>query len=786
MNKIDFDVINGQLDARTVVPQWLPGGKTSGQEWVVRNPTRNDTKPGSFSVNLATGKWGNFATGDEGGDLVSLYAYIFHANDNGKAARELAESGGIIIDQVARQQAAQKVAQINEHQPKIIMPVPTGAPEPNFNNFRFGMPSHVWPYYDTKGNVLLYVCRFDHEDGSKDVVPYSWCEHHNKPARWTWRGITGSSKRPIYGLDRLAAMPDADVLVVEGEKTADAGQRLMLDHCAVVSWLGGSGTADKISLHPLRGRRVILWPDFDSKTYKDEHPNAGELMPMHEQPGMKAMLEIAKGLSGIASEIVMVGYTPGGQFDDTWDLADAEAQGWDKTNVMQYMGLHAGDPWHIAGQQAPEPTLAPAMDAQNDNEPPAPSYLPLAANVNPFGWPHMTDKGQPMNTVENLKYMLDQYGILCRYNQISKQVEVAVPGSSYTADNAGNCAMSEIISICARNRMPKSDLDGYIKLLADGNSYNPVVDWINSKPWDGTSRIPALLDTITASIDPNLKNALLYRWLLSAVAAVYKPHGFSAHGVLVFTGEQGLGKTSWFKRLVPEEMNVTLDGAIVDPSNKDAIINVVSHWLVELGELDATFRKSDVARLKAFVTVAVDKLRQPYDRKPSSYQRRTVFFASVNEDRYLVDDTGNRRWWTVPVKSVDYQHNIDMQQVWAELLTHYQSGEQYWLTRQENEMLNNLNSEHEAVDPVEEMILKHFNWDMPALGDDMTASEVLIAIGFDRPTKAQATHASKVLQRLTGAPPHRTGKGRFFRMPALSGTSGGYGGYSPSYTGGAF
>jgi len=258
------------------------------------------------------------------------------------------------------------------------------------------------------------------------------------------------------------------------------------------------------------------------------------------------------------------------------------------------------------------------------------------------------------------------------------------------------------------------------------------------------------------------------------VAAVYKPHGFTSHGVLVFTGEQGQGKTSWVKSLVPIELGAVLEGASIDPSNKDTVINAVSHWLVELGELDATFRKADIARLKSFITLAADKLRRPYDRIESEYQRRTVFFASVNEPRYLVDDTGNRRWWTVLVLSVNYQHGLDMQQVWAELLTHYNAGAQHWLTADEHQQLNELNEAHEQVDPVEEMILRRFDWSNTRATSyvNMTATDVLLACGYDKPNKGQATHTSKVLRKLTGAEPVRYGSGRFFKVPPKLGAAG--------------
>jgi hypothetical protein len=80
--------------AETVVSRWLPDGKREGTEWVALNPTRSDSRKGSFKVNLKSGKWGDFATGDRGGDLISLAAYI-HRLDQAEAARRVAEMVGV-------------------------------------------------------------------------------------------------------------------------------------------------------------------------------------------------------------------------------------------------------------------------------------------------------------------------------------------------------------------------------------------------------------------------------------------------------------------------------------------------------------------------------------------------------------------------------------------------------------------------------------------------------------------------------------------------------------------
>ena len=96
IGRIDFDAVNREALSRTpaILMDWLPGGKLLGKEYLALNPTRDDRKLGSFSINIVTGKWGDFATGDRGGDLVSLYAYI-HGIGQGESVRELAERLGV-------------------------------------------------------------------------------------------------------------------------------------------------------------------------------------------------------------------------------------------------------------------------------------------------------------------------------------------------------------------------------------------------------------------------------------------------------------------------------------------------------------------------------------------------------------------------------------------------------------------------------------------------------------------------------------------------------------------
>jgi hypothetical protein len=92
MGKINFERINQTALSAfpSLLRRWLPDGRIQGVEWIARNPTRHDRRAGSFKINTRTGKWADFATGDSGGDVVSLAAYL-SGSGQAEAARSLSE-----------------------------------------------------------------------------------------------------------------------------------------------------------------------------------------------------------------------------------------------------------------------------------------------------------------------------------------------------------------------------------------------------------------------------------------------------------------------------------------------------------------------------------------------------------------------------------------------------------------------------------------------------------------------------------------------------------------------
>ena len=373
-------------------------------------------------------------------------------------------------------------------------------------------------------------------------------------------------------------------------------------------------------------------------------------------------------------------------------------------------------------------------------------------------------------TIPNLAYLLAQYGVTVRYNVIKKKTEILLPDLSFTSDNVDNVVMTHLVSLAATNNMATGLVPAYVEALGDRNPYSPVAEWIKGQSWDGRDRLDAILATITPQegFPLELKRTLIYRWLLSCVAAVLMPRGFKARGVLTLQGPQGCGKTSWVMSLVPDavlrESVIKVDHHL-DGNNKDSILTAVSHWIVEIGELDSSFKK-DIARLKGFLTSDQDKLRRPYARGDSEYARRTVFAATVNEHNFLVDMTGNSRWWTIPVTEINFKHGIEMQQVFAQLALDLEQGEQWWLTAEEEKTLELHNKDPRTVSALQERILnvvdlaKAKDSNLPA----MTPTEVLRIIGIDRPTNAQCKECGGILRELFGDSKRINGRDKW-RIP---------------------
>ena len=184
-----------------------------------------------------------------------------------------------------------------------ILPVPADAPAELPRHREYDAPACRWAYRSSAGELLGYVVRWDRPDGKK-ILPATFCEGPTGARQWRWKQFP--SPRPLYGLDRLAARPDAMVLIVEGEKAADAGAALFPEMVVVTS-PGGSKAAGKADWSPLAGRDVRIWPDND------------------EAGGSYGKTVAALATKAGAASVHIVAVPSG--WPEAWDLADPPPEG---------------------------------------------------------------------------------------------------------------------------------------------------------------------------------------------------------------------------------------------------------------------------------------------------------------------------------------------------------------------------------------------------------------------------------------------------------------------------
>ena len=377
--------------------------------------------------------------------------------------------------------------------------------------------------------------------------------------------------------------------------------------------------------------------------------------------------------------------------------------------------------------------------------------------------------GRPKGTIANLEALLAYAGISVKYDEIKKEGIIDVPGRAYCGDDVKNATLGRILSLCAQWGFPSSNVDPFLSEMAARNAVNPVREWILSEPWDGIHRIGNVYDSVVEEkgFPRGFKELLMRKWLVSAAAAAFHPRGFHYRGVLVLIGGQGIGKTTWFRNLAGRDEFFN-EGIGLDPNDKDSLKRAISFWITELGELEGTFKRSDMSALKNFLTRSTDVLRMPWGRRMSEFQRRTVFGATVNQREILIDDTGNSRWWCIPVERMEMVDRRDMQQIWAEVYEdYYMRGTedplgQWWLTKDEEAELARQNWQFEAPNPIEDLLTEGLNWELDrGFWREMTATDALIQAGFvGVPRPGDAMRAARVLRKLTGTTSKRSGHDR--------------------------
>lgn len=248
------------------------------------------------------------------------------------------------------------------------------------------------------------------------------------------------------------------------------------------------------------------------------------------------------------------------------------------------------------------------------------------------------------------------------------------------------------------------------------HSYHPIQDYLNGLTWDGTKRLERLIIDYIGAEDNELNRVMTRKHFTAAVTRVFRP-GCKYDYCLVMTGPEGAGKSTLLNKMGGQWFN----DSITTTEGKEGMEQLRRAWIIEMGEL-SSIKRSDVESVKAYLSKRVDIYRAAYARRTTEHPRHCVFCGTTNEAHFLKGDTGNRRFWVIPVdpnlrKFSDWQDAIDRDrdQLWAEAVHYYKQGEKLYLdARMEVEAKQRqaeYNDDHD--DPLHAMLQKFLDTKLP-------------------------------------------------------------------------
>lgn len=282
---------------------------------------------------------------------------------------------------------------------------------------------------------------------------------------------------------------------------------------------------------------------------------------------------------------------------------------------------------------------------------------------------------KPRLSLDGLATILEQTGFSVRLNVITG--EYVTDGQTPSGRRGNDISLDDMTTLFydlladEYKNVSMHLLEQYIVYLGREHQFNPVLEFLQTLTWDGVDRIQQLYDLLYIT-DDELSKTLVYKWLLQTVALLFNGENrqdpFGADGCLTLKGGQGWSKTSFFRRLGLRQQWFG-EGQKINSFDKDTRRRVITKWISELGEVETTL-KSDIEDLKNFISVPTDEYRLPYGRSDINRPRRASLCATCNSDEFLIDVTGNRRWWTVPITHrVEYDdvQAFDAEQLWAQI-----------------------------------------------------------------------------------------------------------------------
>ena len=315
------------------------------------------------------------------------------------------------------------------------------------------------------------------------------------------------------------------------------------------------------------------------------------------------------------------------------------------------------------------------------------------------------DKPKPTQ-IDRLELFLSTRYVF-RHNMVSGKLEFQYFGKKkwhVMNDFIENSMLRE----CLKGRI-KTNLSSLRNLLYSDfcELYNPFEDYFFNLPAydEKIDYILELANTITTT-KQELWQECFKKWIVAMVGCVLDDKVIN-HTVIVFSGKQGLGKTTWVEKLVPRKLKEYLFSGTINPNNKDTLVQLSECMLINLDELE-NLNRSEIGSLKEIITKTQIRMRKAYGHNNETMPRRASFAGSVNTAQFLNDSTGSRRFLCFEVENIQYQHEINIDNVLSQALYLFKTGFRHWFDQEEIKNITENNEQYQLRSPEEELLLTWF------------------------------------------------------------------------------
>ncbi len=323
------------------------------------------------------------------------------------------------------------------------------------------------------------------------------------------------------------------------------------------------------------------------------------------------------------------------------------------------------------------------------------------------GWGEDDDEDKPKPTqIDRLELFLSNKYVF-RHNIVSGKLEFQYFGKkkwNVMNDFIENSMLRE----CLKGRI-KTNLSSLRNLLYSDFCplFNPFEDYFFNLPSydEKTDYITELANTITTT-KQDLWQQCFKKWLVAMVGCVLDDKVIN-HTVIVFSGKQGLGKTTWVEKLVPKQLKEYLFSGTINPNNKDTLVQLAECMLINLDELE-NLNRSEIGSLKEIITKTQIRMRKAYGHNNETMPRRASFAGSVNTAQFLNDSTGSRRFLCFELEGIQYQHEVNIDDVFSQALYLFKSGFRHWFDQEEIKNITENNEQYQLRSPEEELLLTWF------------------------------------------------------------------------------